>query len=40
MVVLKEVTIEALDNMVAPVHQGRRDLRLAVMVLSETTCTA
>jgi hypothetical protein len=35
MVVLKEVTIEALDNMVAPVQQGMRDLRLAVMVLSE-----
>ncbi len=35
MVVLKEVTEDVLDKLVAPVQQGMRDFRLAVMVLSE-----
>jgi hypothetical protein len=35
MVVLKEVTIEILDKMVAPVEEAMQTMRLAVMVLSE-----
>jgi predicted nucleotidyltransferase len=35
MVVLKQVTIAALDQMVSPVQKGARDFRLAVMVLNE-----
>ena len=35
MVVLNSVTVELLDKVVAPVQQGVRDFRLAIMLLSE-----
>ena len=35
MVVVNEVTVEALDKAISPVQQGMRDFGLAVMLLSE-----